>query len=184
MTTPAQQIEHARTRKRFLSSVAGIFVASLVATALVFPASSAAAEEIPGAITSVSFEKESFGYNERIRLNFDWAVPNTAVAGDTFSLSLPAELKADNRAKFRMFSPEGDVVALSEWHGTTVIFTLTDYVEHNDNVAGSGFVAVRWEHSNVPETSAPITMVIEGKVVVIEIGDKPTPAAPCWPARR
>lgn len=181
MKTPARHSASVRLRTFFNTYVAGAFAASLIVAGVVIPAAPATAVEIPDAITSVSVEKESYGYKEKITLNFTWSVPDKAVTGDTFSLRLPPELKADNRAKFPLLAPDGSVVANAAWNDTTVTFTLTDYVDDHDDVGGSGFVSVRWDHSEVPETSAPITLVFEGAVIVVEIEDKPTPPTPPAP---
>ena len=125
-----------------VARTARILVAALVAflitaVGLLVPTAAQAAE-IPGAITSVTTDKTNYGYNERIKLTFDWAVPDTAAAGDTFTLPLPEELKAATLAKFSLLAPDGSVVANATWEGKNVVFTLTDYVDSHDNVGGSG----------------------------------------------
>jgi hypothetical protein len=162
---------------------ARILVAALVAflitaVGLLVPTAAQAAE-IPGAITSVTTDKTTYGYNERIKLTFDWAVPDTATAGDTFTLPLPEELKAATLAKFSLLAPDGSVVADAAWAGKSVVFTLTDYVDSHDNVGGSGFLTVQWDHDFTPVTSQPVVLEFLGVAVEVVIGDKPAPSQPC-----
>ena len=151
----------------------------LASAALLIPATAASAADIPGAITSVATDKTSYGYNERIALTFNWAVPDSAASGDTFSLELPEQLKAVSQAKFALQAPDGSVVANAVWNGKSVVFTLTDYVDSHDSVAGSGFLTAQWDHAFTPETSQPVTLQFSSNAVNVVIGAKPTPTPPC-----
>ncbi|MDO7882571.1 SdrD B-like domain-containing protein [Salinibacterium soli] len=166
----------ARTLVRPLAALAAAL--AIVAAALL-PTAAASAAEIPGAIHSVTTDKTSYGYTERLKLTFDWSVPDTAVAGDTFTLALPPELKAVSLAKFALLAADGSVVANAQWSGNAVVFTLTDYADTHDGVGGSGFLTVQWDHTQTPETSAPIVLEFESNAVEVIIGDKPTPQPPC-----
>ena len=165
---------------RLIRGAVAALIATLLALAgILLPSVAATAADIPGAITHVSTDKTSYGYNERIKLTFDWAVPDTASAGDTFSLTLPDELKAATLARFSLLDPDGAVVAEASWVGKTAVFTLTDYVDTHDNVGGNGFFSAQWDHEFTPETSGPIVLQFGGNAVEVTIGDKPTPTAPC-----
>jgi hypothetical protein len=165
-------------RLRPLAAFALIGVLAALALALV-PARSASAAALPGAITSVSTDKTSYGYNDRVSLTFGWAVPDSATAGDTFTLDLPDELKALSLAKFSLTAPDGSDVADAVWHGKQVVFTLTPYVDSHDSVSGSGFVTVQWDHSVVDKETAPIVLDFDGHAIPVTIGEKPAPPAPC-----
>lgn len=165
-----------RSPRRFIATVVA---ALLVAAATLMPAATATAAEIPGAITSVTTDKTSYGYNERIQLSFTWAVPDSAVAGDTFALDLPDELKAKSLATFPLRDAGGAIVAWAEWDGKSVRVTLTDYVDTHDGVGGTGFVTVDWDHAFTPETSQPIVLEFASNPVEVVIGDKPAPPTPC-----
>lgn len=165
---------------RFVRTLVAVAIAVTAGVAtVIIPASAASATQIPDAITSVVTDKTSYGYNERIKLTFDWAVPDTAVAGDTFSLPLPDELRANTLAKFFMLAPDKSVVAEAAWDDKTVVFTLTDYVDSHDAVSGSGFLTVQWDHSFTPETSQPVVLEFFGSAIEVVIGDKPAPHVPC-----
>lgn len=162
---------------RALTSAFAVLLAA-ASLALVTP-TSAAATPVPDAITSVTTDKTSYGYNERIKLTFEWAVPDSTAAGDTFSLALPDELRAVSLAKFSLYAPDGAVVASAEWNGKSVDFALTDYVDTHDGVGGSGFLTVQWDHNFTPETSQPIMLEFDGVAIEVTIGDKPMPSQPC-----
>lgn len=168
-----------RPGRRFVTAV----LASLVAAAgLLAPTAptAATAAELPGAITSVTTQSTSVGYNSSFKLSFAWAVPDTAVAGDSFELALPDELTAVSLATFPLLAPDGVTpVAWAAWSGKTLAVTLTDYVDTHDGVGGTGFVSVRWDHASVPQTSQPIRLEFASNAIEVVIGDKPTPPTPC-----
>ncbi len=165
-----------RGLKAALASLAAVLVAT---AALLVPATAASAAELPGAITSVTTDKTSYGYNDRIQLNFTWAVPDSAGAGDTFTLDLPDELQASSQAKFALRAPDGSTVANAVWAGKQVVFTLTSYADTHDAVGGSGFLTVQWDHAFTPVTSQPVVLQFDSNAVEVVIGDKPTPTPPC-----
>lgn len=174
---------HPSTSRRsgaLLKVIAAPF-ALLIALAafLLAPVAAASAAEIPGAITAVTTDKTSYGYTERLKLTFTWAAPDSSVAGDTFTLDLPNELKAVTIAKFALLAPDGSVVANAAWSGKQVVFTLTDYVDTHDAVGGSGFLTVQWDHTYTPVTSQPVVLTFNGVAVEVIIGDKPAPQQPC-----
>lgn len=167
---------HAHVPARILGA---LLAALLVLAGALLPATTASAAIIGEGISSVTTDKTAYGYNERITLDFEWAVPDTAVAGDTFELALPDPLKALTLAKFPLRAVDGSIVANAAWDGKTVVFTLTDYVDSHDSVSGNGFLTVQWDHVFTPETSAPIVLEFAGTAIEVVIGDKPTPNPPC-----
>jgi hypothetical protein len=163
-----------------LRAIAAALIAPLLALGLALaPAVPAAAADIPGAITSVTTDKTSYGYNERIALAFAWSVPDSATAGDIFSLTLPPELQPASRYGFELLAPDGTVVALAVWDGNRVDFTLTDFADTHDSVAGTGYVTAQWETSVVPTTGAPLVLRFDANAVEVVIGPAPTPPVPC-----
>lgn len=175
LTLPPSGVRAARTARILATALIALIV---TAVGFLVPAAANAAE-LTGAITSVSTDKTTYGYNERIKLSFDWAVPDTATAGDTFTLPLPEELKAATLAKFSLLAADGSVVADATWAGKSVVFALTDYVDSHDNVGGSGFLTVQWDHDFTPVTSQPVVLEFLGTAIQVVIGDKPAPSQPC-----
>ena len=88
----------------------------------------ASAATIDNAITSVNIKQASAGPNTPMELDMTWAVPDSANSGDTFTLDLPGELKA-NTTSFVLKAPDGSIVANAVVVNGVVTFTLTDYVD-------------------------------------------------------
>ncbi|HWR85152.1 MAG TPA: SdrD B-like domain-containing protein, partial [Rhodoglobus sp.] len=174
-----QNTTQAPARPRRLSRLLAAATALAVGLAGLIAAAPAAAAELPGAITSVTTDKTTYGYSEQLRLEFVWAVPDTAVVGDTFALDLPAELNAASLAKFALLAPDGSVVANAAWQGKRAVFTLTDYVDTHDGVGGSGFFRAKWDHAVVTTEGAPITLDFGGIAVEVVIDPKPAPNPGC-----
>ncbi|NAZ17920.1 hypothetical protein GT020_17950, partial [Glutamicibacter soli] len=105
--------------------------------------------EITPQISDQRFDRAEAEGGQSIRFDFKWAVPNTAQAGDSFTIQLPSELQVRNSAGFPLLSPDGQTAANAVWSDKTVTFTLTDYVESKDNVHGSAFFTVEWDRSRV-----------------------------------
>ncbi|WP_439565420.1 Ig-like domain-containing protein [Microcella sp.] len=159
--------------------VAHALIAGLVsATVLVMP-QAAHATALEGVITDVRTTKEHYTWNERLTLTFSWALPDGVAEGDTFRLDLPDELAAASRASFTLDASDGTAIATARWEGASVIFTLTDFVEHHDDISGEGHITARWDHSVVVETTDPIVLEFGGVAIPVRIGPKPVPAPPC-----
>jgi Bacterial Ig domain len=118
--------------------------------------SRASAAPIDGAITGVNIQQTQAGTNTSMRLNLTWAVPDAASSGDTFTLTLPDELKSVTTG-FDLLAPDGSVVATAHVVGKVVTFTLTDYADTHVDVHGGAFFAVRWDQSNLP-TVGPVQL--------------------------
>lgn len=158
--------------------IAALVAALLILAGVLAGTTAARAAEIPGAVTSVTTDKSSYGYSERLRLAFTWAVPDGSRPGDTFQLALPDELAAVSLARFPLTAPDGTTVADAVWDGKTVVFTLTDYVASHDAVSGSGYLTVQWDHSVVTETGGPVTLRFGTSISTVTIAPKPQPT-PC-----
>jgi len=173
-------MHHPSPRAPLPARILGALLSALILlTGALLPMTAASAAVIGEGITSVTTDKTQYGYNERITLDFEWAVPDTAIAGDTFELELPDALKALTLAKFPLRAVDGSVVANAAWQGKTVVFTLTDYVEGHDSVAGNGFLTVQWDHVFTPETGAPIVLDFSTNAIEVVIGEKPVQNPPC-----
>lgn len=165
-------------RRTMARLIAALVAAVLVLAGVLTGATAARAAEIPGAITSVTTDKSSYGYSERLKLSFTWAVPDDSRPGDTFRLALPDELAAVSLARFQLNAPDGTTVADAVWDGKTVVFTLTDYVASHDSVSGSGRLTVQWDHRTVTETGGPVTLRFGASITTVTIAPKPQPT-PC-----
>ena len=106
----------------------------------------ASAADLNGAITNVSVQQDSVDWWSNMRVDIDWAVPDSAVAGDTFTLTLPPELSALTSG-FDLKAPDGSVVAHAVIVNGVVTFTLTDYADTHSDVAGTAFFEASWDHT-------------------------------------
>lgn len=106
---------------------------------------------ISGAITSVSVREDSAHPWDAVTLDITWAVPDSAQAGDTFTLTLPPELRAVTRG-FELRAPDGSLVATASITDGVVTFTLTDYADSHVNVHGSAFFSARFTDATAGET--------------------------------
>ncbi|WP_025104762.1 DUF5979 domain-containing protein [Microbacterium paraoxydans] len=77
---------------------------------------------------------------DSIRFEATWAVPNTALPGDTFSLAFPATpLLQGIASTFQMLDPDGANIGTCTVTSSGVNCTLSDYVLTHDNVQGTFF---------------------------------------------
>lgn len=98
----------------------------------------ATADEIDGAITSVEVSEDSAAVWENLTVEMTWAVPDSARGGDTFTLTLPAQL-GNLPAGFDLLDTDGKVVAkaeISDDSPALVTFTLTEFADTRTGVNG------------------------------------------------
>lgn len=160
-----------------LAALAGVILGGVLSSA---PATAAV---IADGITSVTPNKTSYDYTERVGLAFTWAVPDSAAAGDTFTLTLPPALTAASLTPFTLTAPDGTAVAEAEWSGTTATFTLTDYVSTHDGVSGSGHLSAEWDRDVIPEQGGPVVLDFGATATTVVVGPKPDCETDCGPTR-
>ncbi len=166
-------------------SIVGAVVAALALFWVLggLQSSRASAAEIDGAITSVTVAPASAGPFDPLKVTVGWAVPDSAGAGDTFTLTLPPQLEPLTRS-FDLRSASGQVVAKAVVSGGLVTFTLTGYADTHTNVHGTAYFDVDFD---LTEISGPgpvhldfttTTKVFPGTVVVTGNGiqDRDQPA--------
>ncbi|MFV0306187.1 MAG: SdrD B-like domain-containing protein, partial [Desertimonas sp.] len=115
-------------------------------------------------ISNVRIVEESTGPYSTMRIELDWAVPDSAVGGDNFTLTLPTNLRVQ-AFSFPLRDAAGNVVANATVTpgpngGGEVDFVLTDYANTHNNVGGTAFFQSRWNQSEiVPGTTESVTFV-------------------------
>ena len=109
------------------------------ATALI--AAPAYADVINGAVTSVNIVQTTAPQGSQVRIDMNWRVPNGTQAGDTFTVTLPAQpFDFISSGNFQLRDPDtGEVVANAVVNGRTVTFTMTAYAQSHINVQGTAF---------------------------------------------
>lgn len=120
-----------------------IFTLTMTGVLWGFPAIANASTVTTPTITSLMPERTHYRATEAITMNFTWEVPDTAIEGDTFHLTLPEELVGKGLKPFVLTHPETGVpVANAIWNegGTEVTFTLTSYANDAQNLSGFGFI--------------------------------------------
>ena len=140
--------------------------AVIVATGLVAiaPAMLAQADEVTGAITGVNISQETAQENSKLQLTLTWAVPDSATSGETFSLTLPDELRAVNGASFALLDPSGAAVANATVAGQVVTFTLTPFVDDHVDVHGTAWFTVKFADSVEPGPGLVLEFIASGTV--------------------
>lgn len=146
------------TRARARRTAAALAVAAFAVCWLVggFLSPHAAAAEIDGAITNVTLTPPAAGPGDPIRVDVDWAVPDSAGAGDTFTLTLPPQLTSLTTS-FDLTAPGGAVLAHATVVNGVVTFTLTDYADTHNGLHGDAFFSVKW-NTTTTTTTGPISL--------------------------
>lgn len=127
----------------------GLLLVALLALGSVLTAPAANAATTNVSITNAQLDKSSAGSGEKIRMSFNWAVPNGAQPGDTFTIVLPAEVRPASTAKFDLERSPGEVVAEGRWSGNTATFTLAEFVRGKQNIQGSAYFSLSWNRDSV-----------------------------------
>lgn len=167
---------HSRTRAS-VRSAAILCLASLSLAPAVLAAPTAVAVELTSAVTSATLASTTFWAWEAVRLDVAWAVPDGARAGDTFTISLPDELRPFSTVGFDLRSPDGDRVASAVWEERTAVVTLSGYVDDRSGVTGHVFFDVAWHGArfgtapqqrvlDLAGTPVPVTMLGDAEDVV------------------
>ncbi|QIM15840.1 hypothetical protein G7067_04485 [Leucobacter insecticola] len=141
-------------KRLFAGAGAAIF---LIAGSIAGTAAAHAAV-VPSAITSVSIEQTMAIKYDFLTIHLGWAVPDGAEEGDTFSVTLPEELRAVG-SDFTLTDGSGAVVATATMSGSTVTFTLTDYVATHANTHGDATIRAQFFSDAADNTSVPLRFV-------------------------
>lgn len=109
-----------------LCAVAVTAAMAVMALALAAPSR---ADVIPGAITSITTTATHVDQWDQVDFACTWAIPDGSQPGDTFTLTLPAELRWFGSRTFTLRAPDGSPVAIATADDSGhVVFTLTEYV--------------------------------------------------------
>ncbi|HON76119.1 MAG TPA: Ig-like domain-containing protein, partial [Dermatophilaceae bacterium] len=124
----------------------------------------ASAVEVPDAVRSVGIVETGSTVYGSMRVELDWMVPDGSRTGDTFTVGLPAKVKAPDGFRFPIKDAAGEVVAWGQVHGSAVVFTLTPYAESHDGVSGAAWLEVKWNQKLVtPGTTEEVVFTVEDK---------------------
>jgi hypothetical protein len=139
------------------------------------------AATIPNPVTSITVTPTNPRISDPVRTDVVWCVPDSATAGDTFQIALPAELTNLPRS-FNLRDPNGVLVAVATIAGNPAVatFTFNDYVDTHTNVCGTAFFESRLSSTLVPGQTYTLTYVVNATTTfqpVITVRPGPTPGA-------
>lgn len=155
--------ENGRETRLFGRFIAVMTTALIVIGGILFTSQAATAAPTvtyPGAISNLAVTSSSGAGTvsqwQAVRVTGDWAVPEGAVAGETFGMTLPDEFKRRGPGTFDLADPvSGAVLAtcvVTEGDGGDLVCTLTAAVEGLENVGGSFWMEVTASRSTTEET--------------------------------
>lgn len=175
-------------RSRISSFVAAALGIGLAVTGVLTAAAAATAatETYPDAISHVelSFVEGEGGptrVGQWLVVTADWAVPDSAVGGETFGMTLPTELRRVVDAAFELKNAAGDVVGscvISDDDLPVLTCTLTDFVNDRDDVHGSVWFKAEAVAATTASTlafedgGAPILADIPGEGGIVQLPDR------------
>lgn len=152
----------------------GVIFAALGVTA-------ANADEIPSdgeyGVLDPRVERTEYQQWERVRVAFDFAVPDDAQPGDTMALQLPEAFSPSSVAPFTVTSPDGAAIADATVSPDGIVtLTLTDFVLGYDDVVGEAFLFAEFRDDLVPVGEESTTVLLFEQTVTV-LGDEATPHA-------
>ncbi|WP_372967723.1 Ig-like domain-containing protein [Microbacterium sp.] len=165
-TTAAREKAVATVRKRerwrgILALIVGSIVGVSGLWGVAMPAAAAPTVTYPGAMSGISIETTSGSGPvtqwQQVRISGEWAVPDGAVAGETFGMTMPAEFHRQAAGTFAITDPTTGAVladcAVSDGDGPDVVCTLTDAVTGKAQVGGTF-----WMQATASRTTASSTV--------------------------
>jgi hypothetical protein len=132
----------------------------------VAPAAAAEASAADAQVDSVTITEDAQYDNGAVNVNFGLAVPDTAKAGDTFTLTYPSLLRYDNSKEAIITLEDGTVLArgaLTDAANRTITFTFTDVVDTHRNITVKGYVGMIIDDPAANYTPKEFVFVQAGK---------------------
>lgn len=164
-TTTAGEKAVATVRKRtrwrgVLAMLAGVIVGVSGLWGVAMPAAAAPTVTHPGAMSGITIEKTNgtgpVAQWEQVRISGVWSVPDGAVAGETFGMTLPAEFHRQAAGTFTITDQgTGAVMAtciVGDGSGPDVVCTLTDAITGKEQIGGTFWMQATASHTTTSET--------------------------------
>lgn len=129
-------------------------------------AAAAEASASDAQVDSVTITEDAQYDNGAVNVNFGLAVPDTAKAGDTFTLTYPSLLRYDNSKEAIITLEDGTVLArgaLTDAANRTITFTFTDVVDTHRNITVKGYVGMIIDDPAANNTPKDFVFVQAGK---------------------
>jgi len=146
------------TGSKLIASV--LLLGGIAGIAAAHPVSAAT---IPDPVLDITVTPTNPQLSDSVRTDVQWCVPDSAAAGDSFSIALPPELVALPHG-FDLRDPAGALVATASIVGTPAVatFTFTDYIDTHVSVCGTAFFESRLDSSLVPGNTYTLKFVVNG----------------------
>ena len=150
-----------RDRVRLITGAATALLLTLGGALGASTAASAAPDvTYPDAISNLTIERQDGGSGTLNQWEFatitgDWQVPNTAVGGETFGMTLPSEFTRFGTGTFALEDPNGVAMAqcvVSQDDAPEIVCTLDDVVNDLDEVKGSFWMSVQVKGTTTSDT--------------------------------
>ncbi|BDZ49041.1 hypothetical protein GCM10025867_12820 [Frondihabitans sucicola] len=174
-------------RRRRLAAL--LLVPLLAFAALLFGAAAPAqAAPITGAITDVRIAPTDPRLGAQLTTEIDWRVPNGTQSGDTFTLTLPSNLRNLPQG-FALVDPDGGAVVanavLSQTMPAVITFTMTDYASTHFDTHGTAFVTSNFSASSTPAgVTTPLTYTSgDGRVFTVPVTPTGSPTGTDRPSK-
>jgi LPXTG-motif cell wall-anchored protein len=147
----------------------------IAAMTMVAGTDSVAAAELDDVIGDVVVTPTSLEPGDRIRTDVEFCVPDSATAGDTFSLTL-AEQLTQLPGSITLRDPDGTVVATATISGQPAVatFELTGYVDERVDVCGTAFFESELSGSAEANSEQTLSFILSGVVTfetVVTVGE-------------
>lgn len=150
--------------------VLALTVASAVTASSLVVVPTSGAAELEGAIDAFRISGTAIPGNF-LRVDMTWSVPDDAVAGDTFRVSLPPEMRPIETT-FPLLNAEGEVVANAVASNEEVVFTLTDFVDNHNSVNGFAYFTLAVDREADPGPVEIIWDEVGAQASVVNIVDE------------
>lgn len=120
---------------------------------------------------SVIQEGEMLDPEEDLKLEFEWTLPSghEYIAGDTFKLQLPEQLKIYNEINGELTDGQTVFGTYKVTEDGNVLFTFNEHIEHNPNVNGRFYVETHLDEQKI---------IITEDILEFKVNDKVTDKVP------
>lgn len=174
---PAETRNHRRAHiARFFRSAAAVATAAVVGGGVLVASPAHATQEftypgaiVPGSVT-VTSTSDDIHPGTRLTVSAEWSVPDGAVGGETFGMTLPAEFKPWNGNFSLPMVGDPSVTAAtcvtSNDDAPVVVCTLTDAVNGLTGVGGTLWATVTADKTT---DESAVEFVVDGEVVVVDL---------------
>ena len=123
------------------------------------------ADEVTGFDVSATNGTDEISAWEKVRASLDLTLEGGHCAGDSITVTLPAELNISSFPNGQITDADGEVVATTSIEGQEVTITLTDYVESRVDVTATAWWEMQINATIEPGTTQDLVWTVDGETV-------------------